>query len=241
MTLNRPGLEPLALAVAPGGWTDGIITATVPAGATTGTLMVTRSGGLTAEVGIQLTVRDCAGTNVRTVNPGDSIQTAIDAAVAGDLIMVAPGTYYENVVMHKPVHLQGSGTGSTFINANPNPLDRLQAFHAKLDALGAREFAAFLLDDPFVKAEAPGVFVLGEFAYQNGALNPGNSFATPGQASIDGFTISGSKAGGGIFLMVGANNVVISNNNITNNQGNLAGGIGVGAGSVASTPRTTTW
>jgi hypothetical protein len=228
VTLNRPGLPPLTLPA--GTWTDSTITATVPAGTTSGTLMVTRggTGGLTSEVGLQLTVRDCTGINVRTVSAGGSIQAAIDAASPGDLIMVAPGTYNENVVMYKPVHLQGSGTGSTFINANPNPLDRLQAFHAKLDSLGARDFAAFLLDDPFVKGEAPGVFVMGEFAYQTGTLNPGNPFATPGQASIDGFTISGSKAGGGIFLALGASNVVISNNNITNNQGNLAGGISIG-------------
>jgi len=234
VTLNRSGLP--AQTLLPTNWAaDGSsITATVPVGATTGTLMVTTAAGKTSEVGIQLTIRDCTGINVRTVGTGGtyaSIQAAIDdpLTVAGDMIMVAPGTYNENVIMNKPVHLQGSGTGSTFINANPNPIDRLQAFHARLDSLGAREFAAFLLDDPFVKTEAPGVFVMGEFTYQNGTLNAGNPFATPGQASIDGFTISGSKAGGGIFLMLGASNVVISNNNIVNNQGNLAGGIGVGA------------
>lgn len=228
VTLNRSGVP--ALTLSPTNWAaDGSsITATVPAGATTGTLMVTTAAGTTSEVGIQLTIRDCSGITVHNVSAGGSIQAAIDAATAGDMIMVAPGTYNENVVMYKPVHLQGAGTGSTFINANPNPLDRLQAFHAKLDSLGARQFAAFLLDDPFVKGEAPGVFVMGEFAYQTGTLNLGNPFATPGQASIDGFTISGSKAGGGIFLSLGASNVVISNNNIVSNQGNLAGGISVG-------------
>ena len=34
-------------------------------------------------------------------------------------------------------------------------------------------------------------------------LNPGFPFATPGQARIDGFTISGSKAGGGIHVACG--------------------------------------
>ena len=82
--------------------------------------------------------------------------------------MVAPGNYNENVVMYKPVRLQGAGAGSTFINANPNPLDRLQAFHAKVDALGARDFASFLLKDPFTAAEAPGIFVIGELSYPDG-------------------------------------------------------------------------
>jgi hypothetical protein len=220
-------------------WNDGTIVATVPSGAATGNLMVTRggAGGLTTEVGITLTIANCT-TGVRNV-PSVSyptIQSAIDAAIAGDLILVAPGTYNENVVMHKPVRLQGAGTGSTFINANPNPLDRLQAFHAFVDALGARDFANYLLKDPFSAAEAPGIFVIGELTYPNGnlqnelpgtqTLNPGNPFNTA--SLIDGFTISGSKAGGGIFAVAGVRNLTISNNNISSNQGNLAGGIGIG-------------
>jgi len=227
-----------------GSWSDSSITVTVPTGSTSGTLMVKRSGasGLTSEIGLQLTLKsNCTPTNVRTVGAGGTyatIQAAIDAAAAGDLIMVAPGNYNENVVMYKPVHLQGAGAGSTFINANPNPLDRLQAFHDKVDGMGARDFANYLLKDPFAAAEAPGIFVIGELTYPNGnlqnelpgtkTLNPGNPFNTPGQASIDGFTISGSKAGGGIFAVTGVSNIVISNNNISSNQGNLAGGIGVG-------------
>ena len=129
--------------------------------------MVTRGGGgLTTEIGVTLTIADCAATTVRNVpTTYPTIQSAINAASAGDLILVAPGTYNENVVMYKPVRLQGAGVGSTFINANPNPLDRLQAFHAFVDALGARDFASYLLDDPFVVAEAPGIFVIGEMIY----------------------------------------------------------------------------
>ena len=223
VTLNGVALTTTA-------WSDGSITATVPPGATSGTLMVTTAAGTTSQIGQNLEITSCAGTTVRTVDVAGAyptIQSAIDAANAGDLILVPPGTYNENVVMYKPVRLQGAGAGSTFINANPNPLDRLQAFHAKLDSLGAREFSTFLQGDPFSAAEAPGVFVLGELTYQDGStLNPGNPFNVP--SLIDGFTISGGKAGGGIFVLVGGSNLTISNNNITNNQGNWSGGIGVG-------------
>lgn len=219
-------------------WTDSTIIATVPGGATTGTIMVTRGDNLLAtQVGVTLTIINCSATTVRNVPATyPTIQAAINAATPGDLVLVAPGTYNENVVMHKPVRLQGAGSGSTFINANPNPLDRIQAFHAFVDSLGARDFAAFLLKDPFTAAETPGVFVIGELTYPNGnlqnqlpgtkTLNPGNPFNVP--SSIDGFTIFGSKAGGGIFAVAGVRNFTISNNNITNNQGNLAGGIGIG-------------
>jgi parallel beta-helix repeat protein len=49
----------------------------------------------------------------------------------------------------------------------------------------------------------------------------------PGQARIDGFTLSGSKAGGGIYVVTRARGLEITNNEITNNQGNYAGGISV--------------
>ena len=52
--------------------------------------------------------------------------------------------------------------------------------------------------------------------------------AIPGQALIDGFTLSGSKAGGGVYIFTRARGLQVSNNNITNNQGNYAGGISVG-------------
>ena len=156
---------------------------------------------------------------------------------SGDLIIVAAGTYNENVVMHKPVRLQGSGAGATLINGDPNPIDRLQAWHDKVNLFKARDLANFLLKDPFNENEAPGIIVFGEASIQGGnAQNPagdpipvlGSPFTTAGQSLIDGFTIIGSKAGGGIFAAAGANYLNISNNNITNNQGSYAGGVSVG-------------
>jgi len=164
-------LNGASLTVVPGSWNDSAIGVTVPLGATTGTLMVTRADGLSTQVGWNLSITNCAATAVHTVGFGGDFPTTQEAiddinTVAGDLILVAPGTYNENVVMYKPVRLQGAGSGSTFINANPNPLDRLQAFHAKVDGLGARDFAAYLLKDPFTgPPEAPGIFVIGELNY----------------------------------------------------------------------------
>jgi parallel beta-helix repeat protein len=233
-------------------WSDTSITATVPNNpnvARTGQLMVTRGdNGKTSEIGLTLNIVDCSVTQVVTVapNPGaginfTSIQAAIDAPTtrSGDIVLVTPGNYAENVIMNKPVRLQGAGAGSTGINANPIPIDRIQAWHNRMNALGAREFAAFLLKDPFSANEASAVAVLGELSYPGGnlqfpdpnnprVLNPGYPFFTPGQARIDGFTLQGSKAGGGVFAIVGAKYLTVSNNNINGNQGTFAGGVAVG-------------
>jgi hypothetical protein len=217
------------------------VVANVPDGATSGRLMVTRGdNGFSTQVGVTLNIIDCATTTVRQVPSGayPSIQSAIDAANAGDLIVVGPGTYNENVIMYKPVRLQGAGAGSTFIDANPNPIDKLQTWHSRIAALGGADYEAYLLKFVFHAGEAPGIVVFGEVEYPNGTvqtqqpgtrtLNPGNPFTAAIKAAIDGFTISGSKVGGGIYAVAGANHLTITNNEIINNQGNVSGGIAIG-------------
>ncbi|MBU0943670.1 MAG: hypothetical protein KJ804_07395 [Proteobacteria bacterium] len=212
-------------------WTSLQIVATVPPGSSTGQIVVTRDNGLHSELGVTLNILDCSAITVHSVASGGSIQGAVDSAVAGDIILVGTGQFNENVIMDRPVRLQGVGAGS-FINANPIPIDRLAAWHTRVDALGAQEYVAFLGRNPFSAGEAPGVLVIGETEFPpelpTQTLNPGNPFSVPGQAAIDGFTISGSKAGGGIFAVSGAIGLEISNNNITGNQGNFAGGIAIG-------------
>ena len=157
---------------------------------------------------------------------------------------MAPGAYNENVIMNKPVRLQGSGAGATIINANPTPTERLQVWHDRIElpppnGLGGAAFATFLMGNPFTQNEAPGIFVTGQTAYPGGTvLNPnpnnpryfnqGYPFSVQGQAAIDGFRLLGSKAGGGIYAFTGAVGLEISNNEITGNQGNFAGGIVLG-------------
>ena len=205
-------------------WDDGTITATVPDGSSTGQLMVTRGdNGRSTLVGLTLTVAD-AGT-VHTVTSTDSIQDAIDAASAGDLILVEPGEYRELVILYKDVQLQGWGAGSTFINAVKEPTEKLDNWRAKVEAL--YNASAF---DILPGQALTGEF--GEFALFNTEEGPGVLVVskTGGftQARIDGFTLTGADFGGAIFVNGYAENLAITNNRIQSNQGFYGGGIRLG-------------
>jgi len=191
-------------------WSNDSITVDIPDGATTGQLLITRGdNALTTPVGITFHVLPSC-TTVKHATPGaGAIQAAIDAAADGDLIIVDPGTYQENVILYKNVKLQGSGAGSTTIFANPTPAEKLTAWHAKIQSL--------LGADPFLANEAPGIMVLGGIA----------GFPT-GPRLVDGLQIMGSISGGGIFVYDNSAGIGISNNRITGNQGNYGGGITIG-------------
>ena len=197
-------------------WTDHSITGRVQNGAGQHQLLVTRSNGLASEIGVTVHV---GGSLPIYVNPGDSIQSKVDAAVSGALILVAPGSYSENVIMWKPVRLQGWGAGSTTLNASPFPRGRLDAWRAKIRSLYNLPADAV---DPFFAKEGPGVMVLGD------TLNPPSPVYGVGLSRIDGFTITGSLAGGGVYVNSKANNLQITNNLIRGNQGIYGGGITVG-------------
>lgn len=204
-------------------WADDQIVASIPAGLATGQLMVTRGdNGKTTSEGVTLWVVPCSATNVRRVPTSlyPTIQSAIDASVDGDIILVAPGTYNENPIVYKKVRLQGAGAASTIVYATPQPTDRLTAWKNKLASL----IAAGDCPAPIAPTskEAPGFFVV---------PNPGR-FDASDPALIDGFTITGSLAGGGIYVDDHAHYLEISNCVIKGNQGSYGGGITVGTDNV---------
>jgi hypothetical protein len=153
-------------------WSDTTIVLTVPTGVPNcGITQQTQYGGSAAQCG-ELAIKTAAGqqsVDTVTVTIGgkapvhvaasDSIQTAIDKAAPGDLIIVDPTctnatsqvactpvgatagvtnsqtTHNELLLMWKPVRLQGVGAASSIINANTHPAGKVDVWRQKVNCL----------------------------------------------------------------------------------------------------------
>jgi parallel beta-helix repeat protein len=201
-------------------WNQDRIQAQIPTNAAlTGELVVTRGdNGKSSINSVTVTVSAQLPTIVPT---GGSIQAAIDAAAPGTLIVVHPGTYNEQVVMWKPVRLQGSGS-DTIINATKRSTETLQAWIDNVAGLVSNGTVDLLpgQQPDFATEQGAGITVL---AKSTGA----NRFVL-NESRIDGFTITGADSGGGIFVNGYAHKLEIANNAITGNSGFRHGGIRVG-------------
>jgi len=132
-------------------WDDSSIVVQVPAGLPTcpvaqrsaaasvslcGELVITAANGKKSIDAITVTAGGKAPTYVAGPDStGHAIQNAIDAALPGDLIMVGPGTYKENLLMWKPVRLQGIGSGAVTINADAHPAGKMDPWRRQVNCL----------------------------------------------------------------------------------------------------------
>jgi hypothetical protein len=219
------------------------------------------NGGVSSVNGITLHVMGTNGNGANTVayNPpvvnvpapaitgpnAHALQNAIDGAAPGSLLVLSPGVYNENVVVWKPLKIQGLGAGG-IIGAHElqarDPED--PRFHVVGSVIDGRYFAenapAF---DATVAAHGTYAGVdadhpvlrgadLTVLAQTTSAYNLGTGItATFAQARIDGLALmTGQGEGaGGIQLQAYANNTQLTNNVLENNAGLFAGGIGIGA------------
>ena len=242
-------------------WSDGLITATVPNGASTGQLMVKRGdNGKESVVGLTVHV---GGPSPIRVNPNatpgsgafKTIQAAMDSvplnptllqiAAGTPLITVAPGTYNEYVIMDKRVRLQGWGANSVTINATKFDSATVATWRARINSKANNTFDLLpgqtLGIDPanneplaFGAEEGPGVLVVGRQGVLGGLLNECR-LGSLQQLSIDGLTVTGSDSGGGILASGYACGLEVSNNRVVGNYGTYGGGIRVGHTVLAAT------
>jgi uncharacterized repeat protein (TIGR01451 family) len=139
-------------------WNDKTIKVTVPSGlqpcpvqqqnvtapAVCGEVVVTAGNGKQTIDGITVTLGGKAPTVVTPSSPTSNkwgefypnpLQTAIDKATPGDLIMVEAGSYRENLIMWKPVRLQGVGAAVVTINADAQPAGKMDAWRRRVSCL----------------------------------------------------------------------------------------------------------
>jgi hypothetical protein len=135
-------------------WTDGTITANIPnslgsafncpvqqqsaykppgtATAMCAQLVITAANGKKSVDTVTVTI---GGKKPTVLAAGRTVQSAIDAAMPGDLIIVPPGAYHELLLMWKPVRLQGVGAASTIIDANAHPAGLLDPWRRQVGCL----------------------------------------------------------------------------------------------------------
>jgi hypothetical protein len=177
--------------------------------------------------------------NVGPPTTAHAIQTAVDAAAAGSLLVLQPGVYHENVILHKPLKLQGLGPGGIVGSNEPanRPPDDARfivqgtiidgkffqddkaAWTAKVASLGS--LAGVNSTHPVLEGADITVVAKTTAAY-NGTGN--------NAARIDGIGITTGRGegAGGIQLQAYAKNVQITNDVLQSNGGVFAGGIGIG-------------
>jgi hypothetical protein len=184
-----------------------------------------------------------------SASPFNSIQAAIDAApAAGDqLIIIRPGTYPENVILHKNVKLQGYGPGGIVgappfdegdTDPPPTEIGEEPFAHIEGSVIDGRYYnfieANRLAWAATLSGPASAGGLAGPTPVPDGAAITVVGNTTEHEATfrtqIDGLGITTARgqAGGGIYVHAFGRNLIISNNILENNSGNYGGAITLG-------------
>jgi hypothetical protein len=165
-----------------------------------------------------------------------TIQEAIDAAGYGDSVIVAPGTYVENIVLKSGVVLQGAGAGVTTIQGTgngsvvtANGVDSTTKIDGFTITGGGNTYVG-----GGINCDSSNLIISNNIITGNGAnVTEGGGIFVNGLPSptIRGNTITHNSAlsgGGGINCWYSAPNII--NNTITENEATYGGGVGCAYG-----------
>ncbi|CAB3732704.1 hypothetical protein LMG24238_05873 [Paraburkholderia sediminicola] len=101
-----------------------------------GELVITAGNGKRSIDTVTVTIGGKTPTYVNGENAtSNAIQTAIDKATPGDMIVVGPGVYNEMLLMWKPVRLQGVGATAVTVNANTHPSGKMDPWRRQVGCL----------------------------------------------------------------------------------------------------------
>jgi hypothetical protein len=156
--------------------------------------------------GRTITVDDSGGAEFQ------SIQAAINAAVPGDVVSVAPGLYLENLALKSGVSVVGAGAGLTTVDGGG-----LSWTATLLNCDASTRLQGFTLTNGRQQVGA-GVFVSG-----------GAPVVTLNRITGNTAVSSRLSQGGGIALQNSA--AAVSDNLISNNQADFGGGVQIAGGS----------
>jgi len=142
-----------------------------------------------------------------------TIQAAINAANNSDTVLVAPGTYYENInFMGKAITVTSSGGPSA----------------TTIDG-GAKGSVVTFSSGETANAQLSGITITN--GLQNGSWGAG-IYISGASPAITGNVITGNHAAVGIGIYVGSGSPLIQNNTITANDQKGAGSGGEGGGGI---------
>lgn len=139
--------------------------------------------------------------NVGGSGPGNytTIQDAIDNALPGDFIFVHNGTYYENIVIDKPLSLDGENSNTTSINGGSSGnVVSITASYVNITGFNI-EASGY---DPFLV---------------RGGIRVGGALESAHNCKIFNVTLSGNQAG--VVLASSRDNVVMGNYLVDNGIG----------------------